>query len=59
MNIKLALQRSYERLKRTGTKTPHLDAEVLLSTTINKPREFIFTYPEFKLTSKQYLFFTI
>ncbi|MBT4722934.1 peptide chain release factor N(5)-glutamine methyltransferase, partial [Candidatus Falkowbacteria bacterium] len=36
--------------KRTSAR---LDAEVILSFVINKPKEFLYTYPEFELTKSQ------
>lgn len=53
MNIKLALRQGYERLQKAKIKIPHFEAEILLSTIIKKPREFIFTYGEYSLTKKQ------
>lgn len=46
MNIK-------QKLLSTKKITSQLDAEVILSFVINKPKEFIYTYPEFELTISQ------
>lgn len=39
------------------TSTPVIDAEILLAYSINKTREFIFTYPEYLLSSVQFNIF--
>ncbi len=51
MNIKDALAWGTKQLKRIDT--PALDASVLLCETIKKPKEFLYTYPEKKLTVAQ------
>lgn len=52
MTIKKALTKASKFLNNNST-SPSLDAEILLSFTLNKPKEFLFTYPETKLTSIQ------
>ncbi len=37
-----------------ASQSPLLDAELLLAHVLKKPREFLYTYPEKKLTSAQY-----
>jgi len=51
MNIKTGLQWGVEKLKKTDS--PHLDAEILLSFVTKKSREYLFTYPEKKITKDQ------
>jgi len=53
MTIKQVLKQASEKLKIKELKTPSLDAEVLLSFVLKKPKEFLYTYPEKKLTSRQ------
>jgi release factor glutamine methyltransferase len=53
MTVKELLGQS--RLKLTNAKIPSaiLDAEVLLSHTLNQPKEFLYTYPESPINKKQ------
>lgn len=51
--LKQALLHGYQQLQNTS-KTPHLDTEVLLASTLNKKKEFLFTHPEYKLSSKEW-----
>jgi release factor glutamine methyltransferase len=53
MNVKNALAKAIFRLQKSNIKNPYLDAEILLSFILNKPQEFIFTHPEYKLTKFQ------
>ncbi|MBU1179822.1 peptide chain release factor N(5)-glutamine methyltransferase [Patescibacteria group bacterium] len=54
MNIKQALQWGADKLKKnTYLNTYFLDAEILLSYAINKPKEFLFAHPEKKLAPAQ------
>ena len=50
MNIKQTLIWATNKLK---IKTASLDAEVLLSNVLKKPKEFLYTYPEKELTNQQ------
>ncbi len=50
MNIADALQQA-NRLD--GSDTPRLDAELLLARVLNKPRTFLFGWPEHRLTAEQ------
>ena len=45
MTIEQLLQQAKEQLQNRNTSTPALDAEVLLAYTLNKPKEFLYTYP--------------
>lgn len=53
MNINQALKWGFENLKKSKILTPILDSEVLLAFVLKKPKEFLYTYPEKKLTSRQ------
>lgn len=57
MTVRQALIWASKILKTGKIKTASLDAEVLLSFTINKPKEFAYTHPEKKLTKKQLINF--
>jgi release factor glutamine methyltransferase len=46
--LKVANQKLYGK-----TKTPALDAEILLALTLKKPKEFLYIHPEYLLTKKQ------
>ncbi len=52
MDIKKALFEAAKKLEKHSS-TPQLDAEILLSQAIKKPREFILTHPEKNLTKAQ------
>ncbi|MFH0987956.1 MAG: peptide chain release factor N(5)-glutamine methyltransferase [Parcubacteria group bacterium] len=53
-DIKNALTNSYNKLQKEKIASAFLDAEVILSSVIGKPREFLFTHPERKLTGRQF-----
>ena len=53
MTIKQALNKAVEKLKLFKIKNSHLDAEILLSYILKKPREYILAHPEEKLTKSQ------
>jgi release factor glutamine methyltransferase len=53
MNIKSAVFLSYNQLNNNKIKSPHLEAEILLSHVLNKPREYILAYPEYELNKQQ------
>jgi len=53
MDIKTALATATKLLIQNKIKNPHLDAEILLSHTLKKSREYLLTYPEKKLTKNQ------
>ena len=57
MTVRQALIWASKKLKTGKIKTASLDAEVLLSFIINKPKEFIYTRPEKNLTKKQLINF--
>ncbi|NQT50253.1 peptide chain release factor N(5)-glutamine methyltransferase [Candidatus Kuenenbacteria bacterium] len=46
MTIKQVLQNGYKKLHKNHITSPHLDAEVILSFVLKKPKEFLYTYPE-------------
>jgi release factor glutamine methyltransferase len=46
----------YSKLLKSSS--PLLDTELLLSQVLNKPKEYLYTYPEKKLTTKQLNYFT-
>lgn len=51
--IKSILVTSTKKLKRIKIKNPHLEVEILLAHILKKPREYLFTYPQDKLTNHQ------
>jgi len=51
-NIKSLLTSAASSLRRTSPSAP-LDAEILLSHAIRKPKEFLYSHPESELTKKQ------
>ena len=52
-NYKEWLKEAEAALAAAGVPTAHLDAEVILSHTINKPRTFLHAHPEDELTDRQ------
>ncbi len=52
MQISQALQQNKQKLTKTS-HTSELDAEVLLCFVLNKPKEYLYTYPEYELTQKE------
>ena len=53
MTISQALISAIKKLKSKSIKTSALDAEVLLAFVLNKPKAFLYTYPEKNLTQDQ------
>ncbi len=53
MNIKSTLAEATLALKQAKIKNPHLEAEILLSNTLKKPREFILAHLETQLSKSQ------
>jgi len=53
MTIVQTLDLAVQSLKHKKTKFPQLEAEILLSHIIKKPREYLFSHPEAELTKKQ------
>jgi release factor glutamine methyltransferase len=51
--LKNCLAEEIAKLKKNKIKFPHLEAEVLLSCILKKPREYIFAHPEYELNKKQ------
>ncbi|MCG2695389.1 peptide chain release factor N(5)-glutamine methyltransferase [Candidatus Parcubacteria bacterium] len=50
MTISQALNNAVEKLKQAKIPTPRLDAEILLFHVLKKPREYLFTYPNHKIS---------
>ncbi len=57
MTIKQSIVWAIKILKKSKTLSPSLDAEILLSFVIKKPREFLYAHSEKKLTAAQLLKF--
>lgn len=53
MTIEKLLQQAKEQLRNQDITTPSLDAEVLLAYTLDKPKEFLYTYPREEIPSSQ------
>lgn len=53
MNAKKILTQAILKLHKSKIKNPHLEAEILLSFILDKPREFIIAHPEYKLNKRQ------
>ncbi|MFH1226121.1 MAG: HemK/PrmC family methyltransferase, partial [bacterium] len=53
MNIKKILKQAAEKLKAAKIDSAFLDADILLAFTLKKPKEFLYSYPEKKLTKNQ------
>jgi len=53
MQIKIIIQKYSQKLK-SKSNSPILDIELLLTKVLNKPKEFLFEYPEKNLTLKQF-----
>src|SRR3989338_9015222 len=51
MNIRTAISLATQSLKKSAS--PVLDAEVLLSFVLKKPKEFLYGHPDFKLSEIQ------
>ncbi|MDD5341019.1 MAG: peptide chain release factor N(5)-glutamine methyltransferase [Patescibacteria group bacterium] len=52
MTIKQIFSKYFPKLK-SKSLSPLLDIEILLSRTLNKPKEYLYEYPEKKLSTKQ------
>lgn len=53
MNVEQVLKLATAKLKAKKISPPYLEAEILLSAILKKPREFLIIHPEIKLTVKQ------
>ena len=53
MTIQKVLIYAIEKLRTKKITSAQLDAEVLLSFILNKPREFLYSHPEYKITKNQ------
>lgn len=58
LNLYTALNMAILHLKALPQASPRLEAELLISCTLNKPRSFIIAWPKYKLNSIQYSTFT-
>ncbi|MFH0891956.1 MAG: peptide chain release factor N(5)-glutamine methyltransferase [Candidatus Falkowbacteria bacterium] len=53
MQISQILNKNIKLLEKNGSENPHLDAELILSAVLKKPREFLFAHPEHELSAAQ------
>ncbi|MEA3450052.1 MAG: peptide chain release factor N(5)-glutamine methyltransferase [Patescibacteria group bacterium] len=53
MTIHQILLKTVKKLKKNNIKNPHLEAELLLSAILKKPREYILSHPDYKLNCLQ------
>ncbi len=53
MKIEEVLAEGYGKLEKRGSDNPHLEAEILLSHILKKPREYLFAHPEAELNQLQ------
>ncbi len=53
MDIKSIYKKSFSNLKYKKIPTPNLDVEAIISFVLKKNKEFLFTYPEHRITAKQ------
>jgi len=53
MTIKKILKNGYKKLKNKRIKSASLDAEVILSYVLKKPRSYLYIWPDKKITKKQ------
>ena len=53
MTIQQALLAAIKKLKKSSSTSTHLDAEIILSFITNRPREYLHSYPEKKITPRQ------
>ena len=47
------LKATERRLETQGIHSPLIDAEVLMSVAINRPREFLYAHPEYEMTDEE------
>ena len=57
MNLELAINKAYQKLKKNNIKSAKLDCEILLSEAVNKSREFIILNNNILVGEKEYQFF--
>ncbi|MFA6551521.1 MAG: peptide chain release factor N(5)-glutamine methyltransferase [Patescibacteria group bacterium] len=57
MDISQVITQAYQKLNKVKINSASLDAEILLSFVIGKPREYMLAHPEFKLRKNQILKF--
>lgn len=53
MTIKNTLWWAYKKLKDSKIKSAYLDADILLAYVLQKPKSFLYSYPDYQLTNKQ------
>ncbi|MCW8334520.1 peptide chain release factor N(5)-glutamine methyltransferase [Vibrio paucivorans] len=53
-SVESALDTAIKQLEESGSDSPSLDAAVLLCHALQKPRSYLFTWPEKKLDNEQY-----
>ena len=54
MKLELVIQNAYKILKKNNIKSAFLDSEILLSTALNKTREYIILNPNFDISGEEY-----
>ena len=57
MELEIAINDAYKKLKKNNIKSALLDSEILLSKAINKSREFIILNSKFNINKKDYYYF--
>jgi len=57
MELEVAINDAYKKLKKNNIKSALLDSEILLSKAINKSREFIILNSKFNINKKDYHYF--
>ncbi len=57
MKLEIVVKNAYQKLKRNNIKSALIDSEILLSTAINKNREFIILNSEYDISDVQYSYF--
>ena len=54
MKLELVIQNAYKILKKNNIQSAFLDSEILLSTALNKTREYIILNPNFEISDEEY-----
>ncbi len=57
MNLELAINSAYQKLKKNNIKSAMLDSEILMSEAVNKSREFVILNNNLPIDEKDYKFF--
>ena len=58
MNLELAINSAYQKLKKNNIKSAMLDSEILMSEAVNKSREFVILNNNLPIDEKDYKFFS-